>query len=84
MPQQPSFADGHEHSEECRALYSEWKRYHAVLLDTRGRFDRQQVLEARREREKYEHQLRLIGCSGDALRLIEHEREIGEHGRPLL
>ena len=55
-----------------------------MLLDTRGRFDRQQVLEARREREKYEHQLRLIGCSGDALRLIEHEQEIAEHGRPLL
>ncbi len=84
MPQKPGFADGHEHSDDCRALYVEWKRYHAVLLDTRGRFNRQQVLEARREREKYEHQLRLIGCSGDALRLIEHGQVVAERGRPQL
>ena len=62
----------------------EWKRYHAVVQDTKGRFDRQQVLAARREREKYEQQLRLLGCSGAALRRVERDAEIAEHGRPLL
>ena len=84
MPEEPRFADGHEHSDECRALYGEWRRYHAVVLHTGGRFTRQQVLEARREREKYDHQLRLLGCSGEALRRLEREQEIEEHGRQLL
>jgi len=79
-----SFAEGHEHGEECLTLYREWKRHHAVLLDMSSRFSRQQVLAARREREKYEHQLRLIGCSGEAIRRHERDEEIAEHGRPLL
>ena len=84
MAEQPVFAEGHEHTEECARLYAEWKRYHAVVQDTSGRYDRQQVLAARREREMFERQLRAIGCSGEALRRIERDREIAEHGRPLL
>jgi hypothetical protein len=84
MAELPTFAEGHEHSEDCAALYLEWKRQHAVLMDLHGRFSRQDVLAARREREKFEHQLRLLGCSGEALRRIERDREIAEHGRPLL
>jgi hypothetical protein len=49
-----------------------------------GRFTRAQVLEAMRERDKFERQLRRIGCSGEALRRQERDREIAEHGRPLL
>ena len=83
MADPPRFAEGHEHSEDCAALYGGWRRYHAVVLDTTGRFTRSQVLEAKRERDKFEHQLRLIGCSGAALRLIERRAEIAEHGHPL-
>ena len=84
MAEEPTFAEGHEHSEECARLYAEWKRYHAVMQDMTGRFTRAQLLEARREREKYGHQLRLVGCSGEALRRTEHEQEIAGHGRPRL
>lgn len=84
MAEQAQFAEGHEHGEACAVLYREWKRHHAVMQDMTGRFTRAQLLEARREREKYGHQLRLVGCSGEALRRIEHEQEIAEHGRPLL
>jgi hypothetical protein len=84
MAEQPAFEDGHEHAEDCRALYAEWRRCHMVVQDTRGRFTRDQVLSARHEREKFEHQLRLIGCSGEALRRFERDQEIAQHGRPLL
>ena len=84
MAEPPRFAEGHEHGEDCRALYREWKRYHAVVLDTTGRITRPQVLEARRERDKFGHQLRLLGCSGEALRLEERRGEIEEHGHPLI
>ncbi|MFN8639189.1 MAG: hypothetical protein U0360_06960 [Dehalococcoidia bacterium] len=84
MAEPPQFAEGHEHSEECAVLYAEWKRQHAVLMDLHGRFSRQDVLAAHRERDKFEHQLRLLGCSGEGLRRIERDREIAEHGRPLL
>jgi hypothetical protein len=77
------FAEGHEHTEDCARLYAEWKRYHAVVMDAGGRFTRQDVLAARHEREKYERQLRLLGCSGERLRRIERDREIAEHGHPL-
>ncbi|MSQ41846.1 MAG: hypothetical protein EXR65_02265 [Dehalococcoidia bacterium] len=84
MAEQARFAAGHEHGEECAALYREWKRYHTVVQDTGGRFTRPQVLEALRERDKYEAQLRRLGCSGEALRRLERDAEIAEHGRPLL
>lgn len=84
MAEVPTFAEGHEHTEECVQLYAEWKRYHAVVQDMAGRFSRQDVLSARRERDLFERQLRAIGCSGEALRRIERDREIAEHGRPLL
>jgi hypothetical protein len=84
VAEQPTFAEGHEHTEECAVLYREWKRYHAVVQDTTGRFDRNALLLARRERELFERQLRAIGCSGEALRRIERDAEIAEHGRPLL
>jgi hypothetical protein len=84
MAEQPRFAEGHEHTEECAELYREWRRYHAVVQDTSGRYSRQDLLNARREREMFERQLRSIGCSGEALRRIERDAEIAEHGRPLL
>ncbi|MCC6238466.1 MAG: hypothetical protein IT299_12970 [Dehalococcoidia bacterium] len=80
----PTFAEGHEHSEECGALYAEWRRHHVVVMDVRGRFSRQDILAARREREKFEHQLRLIGCSGEALRRIEKDAEVALYGHPLM
>ncbi len=80
----PTFADGHEHSEQCAQLYREWKRYHAVVVDTSGRFGRNELLQAMRERDAFERQLRAIGCSGEALRRLERDAEIREHGRPLL
>jgi len=84
MAEQPHFAEGHEHSEQCAQLYREWKRYHSVVQDTTGRFDRNALLLARREREVFERQLRALGCSCEALRRIERDAEIAEHGRPLL
>lgn len=84
MAKQARFAERHEHTEWCSALYEEWKRNHAVVQDMSGRYSRQNVLAARSERERYEHELGLIGCSGEALRRIERDAEIAEHGRPLL
>ena len=84
MAKQARFAERHEHTERCSALYEEWKRNHAVVQDMSGRYSRQHVLTARSERERYEHELGLIGCSGEARRRIERDAEIAEHGRPLL
>ncbi|MPZ99272.1 MAG: hypothetical protein GEU80_08010 [Dehalococcoidia bacterium] len=84
MAQQPTFAEGHEHTEDCARLYAEWKRYHVVVMDSRGQFPRDQRLLAHREREMLERQLRAIGCSGEALRRIERDAEIAEHGRSLI
>jgi hypothetical protein len=84
MAELPRFAEGHEHTEDCRALYLEWRKHHAIVMDTGGRYDRQSVLGAVREREKFEHQLRLLGCSGEALRRLERDAEIEEHGHPTL
>lgn len=84
MGEPPAFAPGHEHTDDCRALYAEWKRYHAVVQDMGGRFTRTQVLEAVHTRDMFERQLRALGCSGEALRRIERDAEIAEHGHPLL
>lgn len=84
MPDEPTFAPGHEHTEDCRAFYLEWKRYHAVVQDMTGAFSRNEVLEAIHTRDMFDRQLRAIGCSGEALRRIERDAEIAEHGRPLL
>jgi hypothetical protein len=84
MAEQPAFAEGHEHTDECWALYAEWKRYHAVVQDMTGRFTRNQVLEARHTRDMFERQLRAIGCSGEVIRRAERDAEIAEHGHPLL
>jgi hypothetical protein len=84
MAELPTFAEGHAHTEECAVLYREWKRYHIAVMDTSGRYSRPEVLEAVRERDKFEHQLRLLGCSGEALRRIERDAEIAEHGHPLV
>lgn len=84
MPEQPAFAPGHQHNDECRAFYIEWKRYHAVVQDMTGAFTRNQVLEARHTRDMFERQLRALGCSGEALRHIERDAEIAEYGHPLL
>ena len=84
MAEPPTFAPGHEHTEECAQLYREWKRYHAVVVDMTSRFSRNELLQAVRERDAFERQLRAIGCSGEALRRLERDAEIAEHGRPLL
>ena len=34
MAEQARFADGHVHTEACAQLYAEWRRYHAIVLDT--------------------------------------------------
>ena len=84
MAEQASFAEGHEHSGECLALYPEWKKYHAIAIDTSGRYDRDTVLSSMREREMFERQMRLLGCSGEAVRRVERDAEIATHGHPLL
>ena len=81
---EPSFAEGHEHSEQCDALYEEWKRYHGAVIDPAGLFSRQEQLLARHEREKFERLLLDLGCSGHARRRVERDAEIAEHGHPLL
>lgn len=84
MAEQPALAEGHEHAEDCRALYAEWRRYHAVVQDMTGVFTRNQIIEARHTRDMFERQLRALGCSGEAIRRLERDAEIEEHGRPLL
>lgn len=84
MAETPSFAPGHQHTEDCQALYREWRRYHTVVQDMTGAFTRTQVLEARHTRDMFERQLRSLGCSGEAIRRVERDAEIEEHGRPLL
>ena len=84
MAEEPSVAPGHEHDDECSALYREWRRYHAVVVDMGGRFSRPELLAARREREMFERQLRARGCSGEALRREERDTEIAMHGRPTI
>jgi hypothetical protein len=84
MAEQPAPAADHEHGEACQALYREWRRYHAAVQDTSGRFSRADVLHAVRTRDMFERQLRALGCSGEALRRVERDLEIAEHGRPLL
>ncbi|MBM4415686.1 MAG: hypothetical protein FJ035_05455 [Chloroflexi bacterium] len=84
MAEAAAFALGHEHGEECRALYREWRRYHAVVQDTGGAFTRAELLQAVHARDMFERELRALGCSGEALRRAERDAEIAEHGRPLL
>lgn len=84
MAEQPEFAPGHEHTDECWALYAEWRRYHAVVQDMSGHFTRNQVLEAIHTRDMFDRQLRALGCSGEAIRRAEKESEIEAHGHPLL
>ena len=80
----PGFAEGPEHGEECDALYHEWRRYHAAVIDPAGRYSRREQLLARHERERFERQLRVLGCSGEARREVERDAEIAEHGHPTL
>ncbi len=84
MAEAAAFAAGHEHGEECLALYREWRRYHAVVQDTGGQFTRAELLHAVHTRDMFERQLHAFGCSGEALRRAERDAEIAEHGRPLL
>lgn len=84
MAEEPTFAPGHEHGNDCLALYREWRRYDAVVVDTSGRFDRAALLVARHEREMFERQLRAHACSGEALRRQERAAEIAAHGRPTI
>ena len=81
---EPSFAEGHEHTTECDALYEEWKRYHVAVIDQAGRYRRDQRLLARHERERFERQLTALGCSGEARRRVERDAEIAEHGHTTL
>jgi hypothetical protein len=84
MSQQQFFSDGHQHGEDCDALYREWRRYHAAVIDPGGRYTRQQQLLARRERERFEKQLDVLGCSGEGRRWVERDAEIAEYGHPTL
>ena len=84
MAEQARFAEGHEHAEECAQLYAEWRRCHAVTLDPRGQYTRGERLAAIRERVLFERQLRVLGCSGEALRRLERDAEIAEFGRPII
>ena len=81
---EPAFAEGHEHTTECDALYEEWKRYHIAVIDQAGHFRRDQRLLARHERERFERQLVALGCSGEARRRVERDAEIAEHGHSKL
>ena len=69
MAKQARFAERHEHTERCSALYEEWKRNHAVVQDMSGRYSRQHVLNARSERERYEHELGLCSAINPSGRL---------------
>jgi DNA relaxase NicK len=84
MPDRAPFAEGHEHDDECRRLYAEWRRYDAAVTDTSGRFTRDQALAAQRERDMFERQLRAVGCSGEGVRRMERDGEIAELGGPFL
>ncbi len=73
----------HEHTDECRRLYAEWLRYDTAAGGS-GRFTAGQVQEALREREMFERQLHAVGCSSEAIRRDEGDRDVAEAGRPLL
>ena len=84
MSEQPAFAPSHEHNDDCRAFYAEWKRYHAVVQDMTGAFTRNEVLEALHTRDMFERQLRALGCSGEALRRIERDLRLRRQKAPTL
>lgn len=56
----------HVHDEDCRALFREWQRYDLVAGDSSGRFEPNDIGNARREREMFARQLRARGCSPEA------------------
>lgn len=73
---------GHEHNEDCRALFREWFRYGSVaelrsgegeirydpVAEVAGaRFTPDDIANAARERAMFERQLRGLGCSVEAL-----------------
>ncbi len=74
----------HEHTDECRRLFAEWLRYDSAASGAVGRFTAGQVQEALREREMFERQLHAVGCSSEAIRRDEGDRDVAEAGRPLL
>ena len=76
--------DAHEHTEQCRRLYAEWLRYDAAVSGDPGLFTAGQVQEAFRERELFERQLHAVGCSSEAIRRDEGDRDVAQIGRPLL
>ncbi|GMU41269.1 MAG: hypothetical protein AMXMBFR23_21350 [Chloroflexota bacterium] len=57
----------HEHTEDCRAYFQAWLRYHLVASDVSGRYDADATGNAVRERAMFERQLRALGCSPEAL-----------------
>lgn len=50
----------------------------------RGAYARKEILAARAARDALEQVMKIRGCSGEAIRKIEKEREIAKHGYPLL
>lgn len=74
----------HDHDELCATQYLEWKRNHKVVVDMRGAYVRKEILAARAARDALEQVMKTRGCSGEAIRKIEKEREIAKHGYPLL
>ncbi|MDO9445431.1 MAG: hypothetical protein Q7K37_08935 [Dehalococcoidia bacterium] len=74
--------EGHEHDEDCRALFRAWLRYgsvaelrsgeaeiryDSVAESTGGRFTPDDIANAARERAMFERQLLGLGCSVEAL-----------------
>ena len=74
----------HEHTDECRRLYAEWLRYDSAVSGAPGGFTVAQAQEALRERELFERQLHAVGCSSEAIRRDEGDRDVAQVGRPLL
>ncbi len=57
----------HGHTEDCRAYFQAWLRYHLVVSDESGRYSADATGNAVRERAMFERQLRALGCSPEAL-----------------
>ncbi len=67
----------HEHDDECRALFAEWHRYHAVAADEDGRFEAADRQTAAHQRDMFGRQLAAIGCDPWALLdAWEHEADV--------
>ena len=67
----------HAHSDLCLAEYEQWKNHHRIVVDMRARYSRPEIIAAREASDRLEIQMQARGCSGEAIRKIEKESEIG-------